>query len=50
LDHLAPIFVVSSLITLLYLWRRDLVVNMVAHATVDGIALLLAPALAHAGG
>jgi membrane protease YdiL (CAAX protease family) len=50
LDRLLPIFIVSSLITLLYLWRRDLVVNMVAHATVDAIALLVAPALAHAGG
>jgi membrane protease YdiL (CAAX protease family) len=45
LDHLVPVLIVSSLITLLYLWRRDLVVNMVAHATVDGIALLLGPAL-----
>jgi membrane protease YdiL (CAAX protease family) len=50
LDHLAPVLIVSTLITLLYLWRRDLVLNMVAHATVDGIALLLGPALAHASG
>jgi membrane protease YdiL (CAAX protease family) len=50
LDHLAPILLISSLITLLYLWRRDLVVNMVAHATVDAIALLVGPALGHAGG
>ena len=50
LDHLVPVLIVSTLITLLYLWRRDLVVNMIAHATVDGIALLLGPALGHAGG
>jgi membrane protease YdiL (CAAX protease family) len=49
LDHLVPVFIVSALITLLYLWRRDLVLNMVAHVTVDAIALLLAPALARAG-
>lgn len=50
LDHLVPVFIVSALITLLYLWRRDLVLNMVAHVTVDAIALLVAPALARAGG
>jgi membrane protease YdiL (CAAX protease family) len=49
LAHLAPVFIAGTFITLLYLWRRDLVVNMVAHATVDGIGLLLIPALAHAG-
>jgi len=46
LAYLAPVLIVSTLITLLYLWRRDLVVNMIAHATVDGIGLLLAPVLA----
>lgn len=48
--HLAPVLIVSSLVTLLYLWRRDLVVNMIAHATIDGIGLLLAPALMRASG
>jgi hypothetical protein len=28
---------------LLYLWRRNLILNMAAHTTVDAIALLLAP-------
>lgn len=46
-SHLLPIATVASLVTLLYLWRRDLVVNIVAHSTIDGIALLLMPLLEH---
>jgi membrane protease YdiL (CAAX protease family) len=49
LAHLTPILIVSVLITLLYLWRRDLVVNIVAHVTIDGIGLLLVPVLRHHG-
>ncbi len=49
LAHLLPVFIVSVLITLLYLWRRDLVVNIVAHITIDGIGLLLIPLLGHHG-
>ena len=41
--HLLPVAVVSIFVTLLYLWRRDLILNMVAHATIDGIALLIVP-------
>ncbi|MDE2162786.1 MAG: CPBP family intramembrane metalloprotease [Alphaproteobacteria bacterium] len=47
--HLLPVFIVSVFVTLLYLWRRDLMVNVVAHATIDGIGLLLVPILAHHG-
>ena len=47
LAHLFPVFIVSLFITLLYLWRRDIVVNIVAHATIDGVALLLMPILTH---
>jgi membrane protease YdiL (CAAX protease family) len=43
--HLPPILIVGSLVTLLYLWRRNLLLNMVAHTTIDAIALLLVPAL-----
>ena len=46
LDHIWPVLIVSVFITLLYLWRRDLVLNMVAHATVDAISLLVLPAVA----
>lgn len=49
LAHLLPVFIVSVLITLLYLWRRDLVVNIVAHVTIDGVGLLLIPLLNHHG-
>lgn len=49
LAHLLPVFIVSMFVTLLYLWRRDLVVNVVAHATIDGLGLLLAPILGHHG-
>jgi membrane protease YdiL (CAAX protease family) len=41
--HLLPVGIVSVFVTLLYLWRRDLILNMAAHATVDAIGLLLAP-------
>lgn len=44
--QLAPIVLVSGLVTLLYLWRRDLLLNMVAHATIDAIGLLVVPAFA----
>jgi len=46
---LLPVFIVSVFVTLLYLWRRDLVINVVAHATIDGVGLLLAPLLGHGG-
>ena len=49
LAHLAPVLIVSVLITLLYLWRRDLMVNIAAHVTIDGIGLLLIPFLRHHG-
>jgi membrane protease YdiL (CAAX protease family) len=43
--HLPPILIVGSLVTLLYLWRRNLLLNMIAHTTIDAIALLVIPAL-----
>ena len=46
LDHVLPVLIISIFITLLYLWRRDLVLNMIAHATVDAISLLVIPAIA----
>lgn len=49
LAHLLPVFIVSMFVTLLYLWRRDLVVNVTALATIDGVALLLVPLLGHHG-
>ncbi len=45
--HLLPIFIVSLLVTLLYLWRRNLIINIIAHITIDGIGLLLIPLLSH---
>jgi membrane protease YdiL (CAAX protease family) len=47
--HLLPVAFVGALVTALWLWRRDLVVNIVAHAAFDGIGLLLIPALATRG-
>jgi membrane protease YdiL (CAAX protease family) len=49
LAHIMPVLVISIFITLLYLWRRDLVLNIVAHATVDAISLLVLPAVGAAG-
>ena len=45
LNHILPVLVVSIFVTLLYLWRRDLVLNMVAHATIDAISILVVPAV-----
>jgi len=44
--QMIPVFMVSVLITLLYLWKRDLVLNITAHFVVDGIGFLLGPLLA----
>lgn len=43
--HLLPVAFIGALVTALYLWQRDLVVNIVAHAAFDGIGLLVVPAL-----
>jgi membrane protease YdiL (CAAX protease family) len=42
---LLPILIIGGFVTLLYLWRRDLFLNMVAHTTIDAMALLVIPAL-----
>jgi membrane protease YdiL (CAAX protease family) len=47
LAYLPPVGIVSVFVTLLYLWRRDLILNMIAHATIDGIALLVMPIAQH---
>lgn len=44
LNHILPVLVVSIFVTLLYLWRRNLVINMIAHATIDAISILVVPA------
>lgn len=46
LNHILPVLIVSIFITLLYLWRRNLGLNMIAHATVDAISLFVIPAIA----
>ncbi len=43
--HLPPILIVGGFVTLLYLWRRDLLLNMVAHSTIDAIGLIVIPAM-----
>jgi uncharacterized protein len=45
--HLLPVGIVSVFVTLLYLWRRDLILNIAAHATIDAIGLLVAPIIGH---
>jgi membrane protease YdiL (CAAX protease family) len=42
-----PVFLIGVLVTLLYLWRRSLMVNIMAHITIDGIGFLLVPLLVH---
>jgi uncharacterized protein len=45
--QMIPTFAGSVFITLLYLWKRDLMLNVVAHLVVNGIGLILVPALLH---
>jgi membrane protease YdiL (CAAX protease family) len=48
--QMIPVFLGSILLTLLYLWKRDLVVNIVAHFVVDGIGFLLVPLFVNRSG
>jgi membrane protease YdiL (CAAX protease family) len=41
LVHLIPVFGASVILALLYVWRRDLPANMLAHFLTDGAAFLL---------
>ncbi len=45
LAQLFPIAIVGTLVTALYLWRRNLAINIIAHATTDAIGLVLVPLL-----
>ena len=46
--QLVPIATVSFVLTGLYLWRRDLVANIIAHAVLDGVGLVTVALQAHA--
>ena len=47
LPQLVPIGMVSIVLTGLYLWRRDLMANIVAHAVLDGVGLVTVALQAH---
>ncbi len=47
LAHLIIAGSAGAALTLLYLWRRNLWINIAAHWVVDGAALILMPLLAH---
>ena len=47
LAQLIPISVAAAALTLIYLWRRNLILNIIAHIVTDGIAFLLLPLLHH---
>jgi len=40
-------FTAGGVLTIIYLWRRNLVLNIIAHCTVDGIPLLVIPMFHH---
>ncbi len=40
-------FTAGGVLTIIYLWRRNLVLNIIAHSTVDAIPLLLIPMFHH---
>ena len=40
--------VAGAVATAFFVWRRDLLANMIAHVTVDGMALVIIPALSRA--
>jgi len=39
--------VIGAVLTVLYLWRRNLPACMLMHAIIDGFFLILVPALTH---
>lgn len=41
--------VAGAVTTTFFVWRRDLLANMTAHVTVDAMALVIIPAIFHAG-
>ena len=45
-SHLITVFVVGSLLTLLYAWQRDVVMCMVVHVVVDGVGFIVVPFVA----
>jgi len=47
LAQLVPIGMVSIVLTGLYLWRRDLMANIIAHAVLDGFGLVTVALQAH---
>jgi uncharacterized protein len=47
LVQLVPIGMVSIVLTGLYLWRRDLMANIIAHAVLDGVGLVTVALQAH---
>ena len=47
LAQLVPIGLVSIVLTGLYLWRRDLAANIIAHAVLDGVGLVTLALQAH---
>ena len=47
LAQLIPISIAAAALTLIYLWRRNLILNIIAHIVTDGIAFLLLPLLHH---
>lgn len=42
LVQLGPVFVAALILALLYVWRRDLTTNMIAHFLTDAVGLFLA--------
>lgn len=46
-SYLIAIAPAGAVLTVLYLWRRDLIANMIAHFLVDASGLAVAYALAH---
>ena len=48
LAQLVPISMVSIILTGLYLWRRDLMANIIAHTLLDGVGLVSVALQTHA--
>jgi len=48
LAQLVPISMVSIILTGLYLWRRELMANIIAHTLLDGVGLVSVALQTHA--
>jgi membrane protease YdiL (CAAX protease family) len=41
------VFVTGGLLTFFYIWKQDLLANIIAHVVTDSVGIIVMPFLAH---